>query len=100
MGRNVEKQHPTSITLRGGGPGTCRPRVRENRPGRRGEAVRGVGPGSSRCCRFIPHYKYCDRGKQGFNLHTEPLASGLFRVSGTPAVGNVPASASTTLPTA
>lgn len=78
----------------------CRPRVRQNCPGRRGEAVHGVGPGLSRSCRLIQQYKYCDRGKQGFNFHTGLLASGLFRVSGTPTVENVPASASTALPTA
>lgn len=38
VGRNAEKQHPTSITV-GGGPGSCLLSVRENCLGRRGKAM-------------------------------------------------------------
>lgn len=39
VSRNAEKQHPTSITVRGGGPGSCLLSVGENCPGRRRTAM-------------------------------------------------------------
>lgn len=62
VGRNAEKQHPTSITVRGRGPGSCPLRVRENCPGSRGEALHIVQLGLSLHCRLIPQYKYRDQG--------------------------------------
>lgn len=47
VGRNVEKEHPTSITVRGGGPGSCPLSVSENCPGRRRELLHIVGLGLS-----------------------------------------------------
>lgn len=55
VGRNVEKQHPTSITVREGGPESCPPCVRENCVRRRGEEMHIVGTELVTMLQINPH---------------------------------------------
>lgn len=81
VGRNAEKEHQTSITMRGGGPGSCPPHVRENCPGRGGEAAHNVNR-ACHCRTLIPQYKnkYHDQG----NAFTFKMP--LFTVTGVSAL--------------
>lgn len=73
VGRNAEKQHPTSITVRGGG---CPLSVRENRPGRRGEAMHICLAGNVTMLHIIPtiQVQVSWPGQQHFNLHFKAIS--------------------------